>query len=133
MTVAEPKQPPGPVWGRSPWGYRLSSDGMRLEPYEPEQAALFVVRDLRVRGFKLREIAEELKKLGIVGRTGKPLGLTSIYYLLDEGEGSKRVVRQESRASDDDTLDDQPPESGFVERYPAGVARKGRREKSSGT
>jgi hypothetical protein len=72
-----------------PWGYRLSKDGKRLEPYEPEQATLFIARDLRRRGLKLREVAEELQRLGIVGRTGRPLGMTSIHNLLNTGHGTR--------------------------------------------
>jgi hypothetical protein len=128
MTAAEPKQPPGTPWGRSPWGYRLSPDGLHLEPYEPEQAVLFVVRDLRLRGFKLREIVDELKELGIVGRMGKPLGIAQIYKLLDEGEGSKRgVLIGRGRAIEHD----QPPESRVVEKYPSVPASKQRRESSA--
>jgi hypothetical protein len=128
MTAAGPKLPPGPLWGRSPWGYRLSSDGMRLEPYEPEQATLFVVRHMRLRGLKLREIAEELKELGIVGRTGRPLGITRIYKLLDEGKGSKqRALMRGAPAAEDDP----PPESRLIEKYPTAMADNQRRDESA--
>jgi hypothetical protein len=96
-----------------------------LVPYEPEQAARFVARDLRLSGLKLREVAEQLKKMGIVGRTGRPLGITRIYELLDEGEGSQpRVLMRRSR----EVADDQPPESSVVERSAGGcaIARHGR-------
>jgi hypothetical protein len=107
-----------------PWGFRFSDDGTTLVPYEPEQAARSVARDLRLRGFKLREIAEQLKQMGIVGRTGRPLGITRIYELLDEGEGSqRRVLIRRSRVGEDD---DQPPDSGFVERFPTPAPSKQR-------
>jgi hypothetical protein len=107
---------PGATRGYCPWGFRFSDDGKTLVPYEPEQAARFVARDLRLRGFKLREIADQLKKMNIVGRTGRPLGITRIHELLDEGEGTqRRVLMKRIRASE---AEDQPPESGFVERFP---------------
>jgi hypothetical protein len=120
---------PGATRGYCPWGFRFSDDGKTLVPYEPEQAARFVARDLRLRGFKLREIADELKKMSIVGRTGRPLGITRIYELLDEGEGSqRRVLMRRSRAGEDD---DQPPESGLVERFPSTAPGKQRSGGSS--
>ena len=101
-----------------------SDDGKTLVPYEPEQATRFVTRDLRLRGFKLREIAEELRQIGIVGRTGRPLGITRIYELLDEGEGSqRRVLMKRSRAVEDE---DQPLESSVVERFPSTAPGKQR-------
>ena len=89
MTAAELKRPRGALWGRCPWGYRFSPDGMQLQPYEPEQNVIAVVRHMRLRGLKLREIAEELRRSGVVGRTGRPLGITRIFELLDQGRGSR--------------------------------------------
>lgn len=95
------------TWGRVPWGYRLSADGMSLEPNPSERAVVAVVRHLRLRGLKLRQIAGELKKLGVVSRTGKPLGITRIYELLDEGRGSRANVLADRTVTDADA----PPES----------------------
>jgi DNA invertase Pin-like site-specific DNA recombinase len=89
MTAAELKRPRGALWGRCPWGYRFSPDGMQLQPYEPEQNVIAVVRHMRLRGLKLREIADELRRSGVVGRTGRPLGITRIFELLDQGRGSR--------------------------------------------
>jgi hypothetical protein len=85
----ELRKPRGAFWGRCPWGFRISGDGMRLEPYPPEQALKAVVKHMRARGLKLREIAEELNKLGVVTRTGGPIGITRVYELLNEGQGSR--------------------------------------------
>jgi hypothetical protein len=86
VVVAEDLQRPrGALWGRCPWGYRFSPDGMRLEPYPPEQAVVATVRHMRMSGMKLREIVDELRKLGVVSRTGKPLGITRVYELLHGG------------------------------------------------
>jgi site-specific DNA recombinase len=100
--ATEIKQPRDAIWGRVPWGYRLAADGMRLEPCPAEQAVVDVARHMRLRGLKLRQIAEELTNLGVVGRTGKPLGITRIYELLDEGEGSRLDVLAERAATDPD-------------------------------
>ncbi|MGO9837449.1 MAG: hypothetical protein ACLP1X_24935 [Polyangiaceae bacterium] len=124
MRTDDASRHPGPTRGYCPWGYRFSEDGKTLVPYEPEQAARFVARDLRLRGSKLREIADRLKQMGIVGRTGRPLGITRIYELLDEGEGSqRRVLMKRSRAVDED----QPPASNIVERDSDDRARTGPR------
>jgi len=88
-TAAELKRPRGALWGRCPWGYRFSPDGMKLEPFEPEQNVIAVVRHMRLNGLKLREIADELRRSGVVGRTGRPLGITRIFELLDQGRGSR--------------------------------------------
>ncbi len=77
-------------------GYRFSPDGMQLEPFEPEQNVIAVVRHMRLRGMKLREIADELRRSGVVGRTGRPLGITRIFELLDEGHGSRPQVLRSS-------------------------------------
>ncbi len=89
MTAAELKRPRGALWGRCPWGYRFSPDGMQLEPFEPEQNVIAVVRHMRLSGLKLREIADELRRSGVVGRTGRPLGITRIFELLNQGRGSR--------------------------------------------
>lgn len=89
MTAAELKRPRGALWGRCPWGYRFSPDGMQLELFEPEQNVIAVVRHMRLSGLKLREIADELRRSGVVGRTGRPLGITRIFELLDQGRGSR--------------------------------------------
>jgi hypothetical protein len=107
LRAEEMKTPRGAVWGRVPWGFRLSVDGMSLEPNPTERAVVAVARHLRLRGLKLRQIADELKKLGVVSRTGKPLGITRIYELLDEGRGSRATVLADHVVADADA----PPES----------------------
>jgi DNA invertase Pin-like site-specific DNA recombinase len=98
MTAAELKRPRGALWGRCPWGYRFSPDGMQLEPFEPEQNVIAVVRHMRLSGLKLREIADELRRSGVVGRTGRPLGITRIFELLDQGRGSRPKALRNSGA-----------------------------------
>jgi hypothetical protein len=105
MRGAHVKKPGDAVWGPVPWGYRLAADGMSLEPNNAEQAVVSVIRHMRERGLKLREIKDELRTLGVVSRTGKPFGITRIYELLDQGSGSRMIHRAEVGP------DDAPPES----------------------
>lgn len=97
----EGKAAPRPAtWGRVPWGYRLSADGMSLEPNLAERAVVAVARHMRLRGLKLRQIVDELKKLGVVNRNGRPFGITRVYELLDEGDGSRREALADDAATD---------------------------------
>ncbi|MGH7437382.1 MAG: hypothetical protein ACRENE_17020 [Polyangiaceae bacterium] len=95
------------TWGRVPWGYRLSADGMSLEPNLAERAVAAVARHMRLRGLKLREIADELRRLGVRNRNGRPFGITRIYELLDQGEGSRPSVLADGALAGADA----PPES----------------------
>lgn len=58
--------------GNIPFGYRVASDGQKLEPCEAEQAALAILRELRGAGFTLQRIAEELNRQGFTTRRGTP-------------------------------------------------------------
>ncbi len=107
IIATEVQRPRGAMWGRCPWGYRFSADGMHLEPHEGERTVVAVARHMRLRGLKLRQIRDELIKLGVVGRTGRPLGITRIYELLDEGQGSRLHVLAARAAEDPDA----PPAS----------------------
>src|SRR6185312_1527402 len=62
--------------GTVPYGYRLSTDGVHLEPDAAEQAVVSTVRRLAADGLSQRAIATELAASGIAGRTGSPLGQT---------------------------------------------------------
>jgi hypothetical protein len=37
---------------------------------------------MRTSGYKLRQIVEALKELGVVGRTGKPIGTTRVFEII---------------------------------------------------
>jgi hypothetical protein len=103
----ELKQHREAVWGQCPWGYRVSADGMHLEPNPAEQAVGTIVKHMRLRGLKLRQIRDELIALGVAGRTGKPLGISRIYALLNEGHGSRLDVLALREVADPDA----PPAS----------------------
>jgi hypothetical protein len=84
---------------------------------------------MRLRGLKLREIVDELKKLGVVNRNGRPFGITRVYELLDEGDGSRREA-----LADDAAIDSDAPPVSVVRRSlralaptrPRGLRRIGR-------
>jgi site-specific DNA recombinase len=69
--------------GRAPFGQRVASDGVHLEPDPAEQAVLAAVRTARATGASLRAIAARLAAEGLVGRTGRPFGPGQIRQFLD--------------------------------------------------
>ena len=72
------RSPKSPVLysGQCAWGKRFAEDGITLEVDEYEQNVTAVVRHMRATGYKLRQIVDSLRELGVVGRTGKPIGTT---------------------------------------------------------
>jgi DNA invertase Pin-like site-specific DNA recombinase len=67
--------------GNVPFGYRAAPDG-KLEAEPREQKIIASVRELRGLGFKLREIVKWLRAEGVVGRTGRPLGLAQVHAIV---------------------------------------------------
>jgi hypothetical protein len=76
---------PAILGGQTPWGMCVAPDGVTLEIDENEQNVTAAVRHMRSNGYKLRQIAASLKELGVVGRTGKPIGLTRIFEMIYGG------------------------------------------------
>jgi len=72
--------------GNIEFGYRLATDGRRLERDPAEQAILKVIRELRAQGHSLRRIAAALNHQGHHTRRGSPWRLESV----------ARVIRRES-------------------------------------
>jgi DNA invertase Pin-like site-specific DNA recombinase len=68
--------------GNVPYGYRLSKDGVHVEPDEAEQAVVSTVRRLSGEGLSQRAIVTQLKARGVAGRTGAPLRQTQIANIL---------------------------------------------------
>ena len=60
--------------GQCAWGQRFADDGITLVVDEYEQNVTAVIRHMRASGYKLRQIVDSLRELGVVGRTGKPIG-----------------------------------------------------------
>jgi hypothetical protein len=78
------RNPKSPVLysGQCAWGQRFAEDGVTLEVDEYEQNVTAVIRHMRASGYKLRQIVESLRELGVVGRTGKPIGTTRVFEII---------------------------------------------------
>lgn len=68
--------------GTIPYGYRLVGNGPEIEEDEGEQKVIRMVVGERVRGARQRGIVRTLKKMGVTGRTGKPLHLMQVQRIL---------------------------------------------------
>jgi DNA invertase Pin-like site-specific DNA recombinase len=68
--------------GRMPYGWKLGSDGRRLEVEPAEVPILERARELRAAGKSLRGIAGELEAQGFKSREGKRFGPSSVLRLL---------------------------------------------------
>lgn len=68
--------------GTVPYGYRLASDGVHIEPDEAEQAVVATVRRLAGEGLSQRAIVARLAAGGVAGRTGAPLRQTQVAKIL---------------------------------------------------
>jgi hypothetical protein len=88
--VARNPKRPDRYAGQSPWGTRFAQDGVTIVVDEYEQNVTAVVRHMRASGYKLRQIVELLKELGVVGRTGKPIGTTRVFEII---YGSRKKSR----------------------------------------
>lgn len=59
--------------GKVPFGYTLAGDGVALIPHQPEQQTITRMNQLRKRGMTLRAIAEELTRMKVPTKEGKPV------------------------------------------------------------
>ena len=57
--------------GTVPYGYRLAKDGKRLLPNDRQRHVIEWMRRQRAKGSSLRDICEELNRVGEVSATGK--------------------------------------------------------------
>lgn len=76
------KRAKGERVGTVPFGYRVAADGVMLEAEPAEQRALAVLRDLRAKGYSLRQIAAELSRQGFTTRRGSPWSHQGVAHLL---------------------------------------------------
>ncbi len=63
--------------GTVPYGFTADAAG-RLSPCAPEQEVIRQVKALRAAGLSFRAVAAELARVGLVGRTGNPIGLEQL-------------------------------------------------------
>jgi DNA invertase Pin-like site-specific DNA recombinase len=68
--------------GTVPYGYRLATDGLHIEPDEAEQTVVATVRRLAREGLSQRAIVARLADCGVAGRTGAPLRQTQVAKIL---------------------------------------------------
>jgi len=68
--------------GLSEYAQRFADDGITLVVDEYEQNVTAVIRHMRASGYKLRQIVDSLRELGVVGRTGKPIGTTRVFEIV---------------------------------------------------
>lgn len=66
--------------GLSPYGTK-AVEGI-LVPEDGEQLVITTAHELRDSGLSLRAVTSELAARGVVGRTGRPLGLTQVTRML---------------------------------------------------
>lgn len=78
-----------PLPHRIPFGFEPGPDGRSLRPHPGEQQVIRRVRSLRVRGWSLGRIAEELDRLGHEPREGGAWSSRAVSSLLN-----RRVVRR---------------------------------------
>ena len=71
--------------GRAPYGYRVSADGVHVEPDADEARVLAEVKALRADGASLRAVAAVLTDRAIVSRAGKPFRAGQIRQILRTG------------------------------------------------
>lgn len=74
--------------GNVPFGFRLAPDGRTLLPDYGEQATADLARELRAQGRSLRSVVAALRERQVVGRTGRPLGLSQVQALLRSSLGA---------------------------------------------
>jgi len=80
--------------GNIEYGYRLSADGIDIEPDSAEQAALAAIRSLRSGGHSLRAVAGALNKRGHRTRRGTEWRLESVVRAInqDAAKGQQKVA-----------------------------------------
>lgn len=64
--------------GNIAYGYRLSDDGVHVQPDQAEQATIAAIRDLRANGRSLRRIADDINQQGRRTRRGSEWRLESV-------------------------------------------------------
>jgi DNA invertase Pin-like site-specific DNA recombinase len=82
------KRARGERTGTVPFGFSLALDGRTLVPNPDEERVMALARELRAGGLKLREVVTALHERKVVGRTGKPLGLSQVHAIVKEHDAA---------------------------------------------
>lgn len=68
--------------GHIPFGYKLSDNGINIEPDDYEQSILNQINDLKATGLSVRKIADELNVRGVFNRGGAKWNHASIHRVM---------------------------------------------------
>ena len=79
--------------GQVPYGYRLSADGLHLEPEAGEQALVSLARALKAAGRTVRAIADELNRQGATTRRGTAWRFQYVAQLLRTESTRRRLSK----------------------------------------
>jgi len=71
--------------GRVPFGYRLSENGVDLEPHPEERATIKAAMRHRLAGISLREVGRRLALDNATSRKGTVFGAKQVFRLLETG------------------------------------------------
>ena len=85
--------------GSIPWGFRLASDGVALEPCPKERRIVDAVQRDGARGLSRRAIAREVNAAGHVNRAGRPFTHVTIGNILKANPAPVLVERAARSAS----------------------------------
>ena len=70
------------IGGEVPYGWKISPDGVHVEPNAAEQEVIQQAHALKAQGFSLRKIGEALAQKGILPRKGR-WHATTVQHLLN--------------------------------------------------
>ncbi len=76
------KRSRGERTGMIPFGFSVGIDGTKLVVSDKEQAVIEIVGTLRANGLTLRAVVKECERIGLVSRSGKPLGLSQVERII---------------------------------------------------
>jgi len=93
---------------RLPYGYRLGSDGIHLDPDPEEQTTLKRMRELRSSGLPYRSIATQLTREGFLNRASNPWQHASLHLILTRKPIRSLETKNETGNKNDDTSNLRP-------------------------
>lgn len=80
----------GKCTGVAPYGFRLSSDGIHIEPDETEQAVVSLIMKLRDRCYSYQKIADELNEKEFRNRKGNKWQLQNVFGIVKAEKASMK-------------------------------------------
>ncbi len=68
--------------GRIPLGYQAEQNGNEIKIVQDERAPLIAKAFRLASELRLRQVVAEMRRLGLTGAAGRPIGLSSLYTVL---------------------------------------------------